>query len=150
MDKGYSSQGCLVCGRANLHGLQAVFRINEEGAWSEVCPPRHLQGFDGTLHGGVIAAILDDAMWYTAHAKGFFTMTAELLVRYKHPVPTGQPIRVQGRLDSHRGRLIELSARLTDSNGTVLAEGRGKFLCVPEGVKLRLGGDGIIIYEGDK
>ncbi len=148
--KGYSSRGCLVCGRENLSGLRATFKLSPEGAWTEVTTPVHLQGFDGTLHGGVIAALLDDTMWYTAFGGGYFTMTAELSVRYKKPVPIGIRVRTRGRVVQVRGRLVEVSARMEDADsGLLFAEASGKFLCVPEEMKVRLGsGDIIDMYDG--
>ncbi len=134
-----------MCGRQNPHGLGASFHPSPEGAWAEVAAPPHLQGFAGVLHGGLVAGLLDDAMWYAAYFHGLFTMTAQLSVRYRKPVPTGVPLRVEGRLLARRRRVAELEARLVAAaTGEVLAEAEGKFMEVPADVRERLGGEDLI------
>ena len=135
----YSSRRCLVCGRENAAGLRVVYHAGGGRSRAEVTPPARFQGFNGTLHGGAVAALLDDAMWYAAYSAGLFTMTAELAVRYRRPAPVERPLRVEGRLVARRGRLAELAAELRGPGGEVLAEATGKFLAVPEEVQRRLG-----------
>lgn len=141
----YGSRHCLICGRDNPAGVRAAFRPTVAGAEAEVSPPEHLQGFAGVLHGGVVTGLLDDAMWYAAHFHGLFTMTAEITVRFRKPVPTGRPLRLTGRLVARQRRLAELAAELADAaSGEVLAEASGKFLQVSEAMRERLGGDGLV------
>lgn len=137
-ERTYASRGCLVCGRENPAGLRASYRAADGRARAEVTPPGRFQGFDGTLHGGVVTALLDDAMWYAAYSAGLFTMTAEITVRFRRPVPVEAPLVVEGRLRARRGRLAELEAELTAADGTVLARAEGKFLAVPDEVRRRL------------
>lgn len=139
VERGYGSRGCIVCGRQNSHGLGASFRPAPGGAWAEVTAPPHLQGFDGLLHGGLVAGLLDDAMWYAAYFQGLFTMTGQLSVRYRKPVPTGVRLRVEGRVVAQRHRLAQAEARLMAAeSGEVLAEAEGKFVAVPPEVRARL------------
>ncbi len=138
-EKAYGSRGCIVCGRENPAGLRVTYHAAAGRSRAEVTPPARFQGFDGTLHGGIVSALLDDAMWYAAYSAGMFTMTAELTVRFKKPVPVERPLRLEGRLLARRGRLAEMAAELRDAAGEVLAEARAKFLAVPEDMRLRLG-----------
>lgn len=139
VEKAYGSRGCIVCGRENPAGLGVSYHAAGGRSRAEVTPPGRFQGFDGTLHGGIITGLLDDAMWYAAYSAGMFTMTAELTVRFKKPVPVEQPLRLEGRLVSRRGRLAEMAAELRDGAGEVLAEASAKFLAVPEEMRQRLG-----------
>ena len=53
--------GCLVCGRQNPHGLGLSLHVDEgSGVVSvEFAPrPEHI-GFEGIVHGGVLATVLD-------------------------------------------------------------------------------------------
>jgi len=43
----------------------------------------------------------------------------------------GDTLRVVGKLDEAKGRMLQLSARLEGSDGTLLAEGKSTFV-VPE------------------
>ncbi len=141
----YGSRHCIICGRDNPAGARAAFRPAPGGAEAEVTPPAHLQGFAGVLHGGIVTGLLDDAMWYAAHFQGLFTMTAEITVRFRKPVPTGRPLRLAGRLVARKRRLAEMAAELADAeSGEILAEASGKFLEVSEAMRRELGGDGLI------
>lgn len=119
---------CLVCGPNNPAGLAAVFR--REGGTSEarICGAKHHAGFPGIFHGGMVAALLDEAMWYALESQGFLGVTGELAVRYRRPVPLEVELAVRGRVVSRRGRMAQAAAQLSDLQGRVLAEAEGKFL----------------------
>ncbi len=135
-----NSSGCLVCGRDNPIGLKLRFAATAAGVAAQVTPDPQYQGFSGVLHGGMVCALLDDALWYAIYqATGVATMTAELTTRYKRPVPCGEPITVRGRLrENRRGRLFTAEGGLYDAAGTLLAEGSGSFLAAPPGLAARL------------
>jgi uncharacterized protein (TIGR00369 family) len=130
-----SSAGCVVCGRSNPAGLGLAFRVGPGRAETTWTPRAAHAGFDGLAHGGVILAVLDDAMWYAAYGHGALTLTAEARVRYRRPVPIGRAVRAVGVVVRRRGRLFECRAELcTEGTGERLAEAEGKFLEVPEGI----------------
>lgn len=134
------SRGCIVCGRDNPVGLHIQFRRTPAGVEATVRPQVHFQGFSGVLHGGVVCGLLDDAMWWAIYAqREVITMTAEIAVRYKKPVPVGADLRVEASVDAARsGRLFLASGRLRDAAGEVLAEAHGKFLAAPAGLAAAL------------
>jgi acyl-CoA thioesterase FadM len=57
-------------------------------------------------------------------------LTRRIEVDYLRPVPLGQPLLVEGRIGSVRGRASYNRAELRNSEGVVLARSRGKFLIV--------------------
>ncbi len=119
---------CLVCGPNNPVGLAAVVR--REGGESEahIRGAKHHAGFPGIFHGGMVAALLDEAMWYALESQGFLGVTGELTVRYRRPVPLEEELTVRGRVASRRGRMAQAAAQLSDLQGRVLAEAEGKFV----------------------
>lgn len=121
-------------------GLHIQFRRTSTGVEATVRPQAHFQGFSGVLHGGVVCGLLDDAMWWAIYARReVITMTAEISVRYKKPVPVGADLRVEASVDAARNsRLFLASARLRDATGEVLAEAHGKFLAAPTGLAATL------------
>ncbi|MBX6377625.1 MAG: PaaI family thioesterase [Clostridia bacterium] len=147
----YSSRDCIVCGSEHPAGFQAAFHVEPGRAWTEVRPLEIHQGFRGILHGGLIAALMDDAMWYAAYSMdGFFGMTAELTVRYRRPVPVAALLRVEGEVVSSRGRLAETRAQVLlagDTSGEPLATASAKFLRGPAGVRATLGPEEIRVRE---
>jgi acyl-coenzyme A thioesterase PaaI-like protein len=139
-------QNCFACGKNNPDGLGLNFEYPEPGrSRTEFTAARKFQGWQGVLHGGIVSTMLDEAM---AHALGGPTsaeglrpaggselggggsgaVTAELVVRFKKPVPVGARIVVEGSVVGSKGRVVEASAEVRDSEGIVLASATGKLV----------------------
>ena len=119
---------CYVCGHANPMGLNVRFRV-EDGAVTTRFRPHPLHaGYPGRLHGGVMAALLDETMgWAPCVTAGRFCLAVELNVRYlKSPSPDHELI-VTGRADSTEGRIWEASGDISDDAGVVYARGKGRY-----------------------
>lgn len=96
---------------------------------AQLAVPTRYEGFTGVVHGGTIAAILDDGMWHAVwHATHLNAATAELSVRYRHPVLTEVPLAVQAWADAAHHRLVEAHAALCDADGRVLAQAQARFM----------------------
>jgi uncharacterized protein (TIGR00369 family) len=120
---------CFGCGQANATGLRLEFLLAEDGG--VVTLPTvadRFEGHPGYLHGGIIATLLDEAMSKSARARGLTTMTRKLEVEYLRPVPSGAPLRVDGRVVRSEGRKHWVEAAIRDAEGTVLAQGKGLFV----------------------
>lgn len=126
-----NSRTCIICGRENPIGLKLQFNSDGEQVWTEVTPGTNFEGFEGVLHGGIIASLLDDALWYACFSRGCFTFTVELAVRFRKVIHPESRIRVQGRFVGNKGRLMLAEGEILDSNGEVLASAEGKFMVVP-------------------
>jgi acyl-coenzyme A thioesterase PaaI-like protein len=93
--------------------------------------PRHQAG-PGIVHGGLVAAALDEACGLLATWYRFPTVTARIFVRYRKPVPINRELEVAAWLTGSHGRRLHVEAELRDTEtGDVLAEARGAFLHVP-------------------
>ena len=90
---------------------------------------RH-QGGPGLVHGGLVAAALDEACGLLATWQRFPTVTARIFVRYRRPVHINRELVVAARVTSSRGRRIHVDGDLRDDD-EVLAEARYAFLHVP-------------------
>ena len=78
----------MLCGDHNPLSLRLDFRPDAEGGVrADLQGGARLQGYDGILHGGVVAALLDAAMTHCLFHHGVVGLTAELRVRYLKPVP---------------------------------------------------------------
>jgi len=81
------------------------------------------------------AGLLDDAMWYAIFAiTQTITMTAEMTVRFRAPVPVETDLVVCGRFIQQRRSLFTCAATIADSQGAILADAVGKFLRAPQSV----------------
>lgn len=90
---------------------------------------RH-QGGPGLVHGGLVAAALDEACGLLATWYRFPAVTARIFVRYRRPVPINTELLVRARLENERGRRLHIRGELGDGN-ELLAECRGAFVHVP-------------------
>jgi len=128
VDPGSVHPACVVCGRTNARGLRLRYSRGEgDGVQAELDCDGSLEGYGGRLHGGVIAAALDGAMTHCLFALGRTAVTAELTVRFKHPVATGRPATVRAWLERDLAPLYLLQAELVQ-DGAVKAAAAAKFL----------------------
>jgi len=61
-------------------------------------------GPPGRVHGGQVAALLDEVVGFAAFVAGAPGMTVSLTVRYHRATPHSTPLEVRGRLDRIEGR----------------------------------------------
>lgn len=120
-------RGCFVCGQENSSGLQANFSCDKELLQSScrLTIDRQFQGWPEIVHGGVIASLLDEACIYAARGLAKSLVTAELSVRYRHPVSVGQEVTVLGEVVERRRKILRVKARL-EADGELCAEADAK------------------------
>lgn len=125
---------CFGCGALNPHGLRLAFFAAADGAevWTDFTPDRRHEGYHGLVHGGVIAALLDETLGWSFFARGVWAVTTRLNLTYRLPVPVGEPLRVTARLVRDRGRALEAAGWIADAAGRRLVEAEGAFMRVPE------------------
>jgi uncharacterized protein (TIGR00369 family) len=126
--------GCLVCGRQNPHGLKLSLDVDEStGVVSVQFTPRpeHI-GFEGIVHGGVLATVLDEAMvWAATWAGKRFCVAGEMTVRFRRSAGVGTPLRVEAKVESSRARLVQTAGTIVDGSGAAVADATGKYVPVP-------------------
>lgn len=123
---------CLVCGGGNPWSLGLRFRVSDGGtvrAQFEAHPG--LQGYDGILHGGVISGLLDAAMTHCLFHHGVRAVTADLHVRFLHPVSCEALLEVKAWLLAARPPLYRVAAELVHKR-QVMASAEAKFMPWPD------------------
>jgi acyl-coenzyme A thioesterase PaaI-like protein len=109
---------CIVCGPNHPHGLRLKFELADDGsATAKWKPTVEWEGFRGIAHGGIISAVLDEAMAKAVTATQCEALTGELTVRFRRRVETGEELRVRGWVIKRTKRVIETEATLTASDG---------------------------------
>jgi uncharacterized protein (TIGR00369 family) len=126
-----SDHRCFGCGARNPIGLHLAFTSDENGVRASFVPSGEHQGFENVIHGGIISAVLDEAMaWATATA-GIWAVTADMRVRFRRPLHVGEPTTVTASISSTRGRLTTASAELTaDADSALIASATASFMRV--------------------
>jgi acyl-coenzyme A thioesterase PaaI-like protein len=121
---------CVVCGSENPSGLHLHFRADVSGARANWTPTRDWESFQATVHGGIIATVLDEAMSKAIVARGWEALTAELNVRFRKRIAPGDELEVHGWVVQRKKRHIRAKAVMT-SDGEERAHAWGTFL-VPD------------------
>jgi uncharacterized protein (TIGR00369 family) len=119
---------CFICGKRNPIGLRAEFTVDAESLrlTGTFTPRREHEGYRGIMHGGLAAALLDEAMVKLVWEAGIPAVSASLDIKLLRPAKVGEEIIIKGWVTSQKGRMIFTSARLEDAAGSILAEGKGK------------------------
>ncbi|MDR3669728.1 MAG: PaaI family thioesterase [Holophaga sp.] len=119
---------CFVCGPNNPGGLAIQFREPATGpdVEAEVLFPDHLQGWQGTVHGGLLATVLDEAMCKAASARGLKCVTAEITVKYRNPAATGVRYQLEGTVRDIHSRMVTAESSIQDGSGRIHAQAIGK------------------------
>lgn len=133
-EKQPGSKNCFVCGRKNPVGLLLDFYLVESGQTrAEFSVSSNYEGYPGMVHGGIIAAILDETGG-RAHMDNpnRFMVTAQLNVRYRKPVPINTPLAALGYADERNGRISKAHSQIMDMAGEILAEAELVLVDIPD------------------
>ena len=86
------------------------------------------QGPPGHVHGGAVAATLDEAMGFSAWLRGYRVVAARIEVDFRTMVPLASVATIEARVARVQGRKIEVDASIRLAEGTVAAESHGLFI----------------------
>ena len=142
-----NSRSCFVCGEENIAGLQLRFFVEDGKVKTLFQPKPHHCGYHNVLHGGVVAALLDETIaWAANRALARMTVTAELRIRYRKPVPGDREMLVTAEITKSNRRMAYGSGAITDHTGEKYAVAEGSFL--PLSAEETLVIDGHLVYRG--
>lgn len=129
-DVPFDDGNCFACGPDNAIGMHLHFdrALDGEGVVARTELASVYQGWRGIAHGGIVMALLDEAMAHAAGFAGHRGVTASVSVRFKKPVPLEVPIVVRGRVTWQRRRVVGVEATILDAGGDVLARAEGSFV----------------------
>ncbi|NWF91171.1 MAG: PaaI family thioesterase [Ignavibacteriaceae bacterium] len=108
---------CLLCGQQNPRSWGLFFHRGEgTSVHGTLHPNDGLQGYDGMLHGGVIASLLDAAMTHCLFHLGVQAVTGDLHVRFVQPVSCCATVDVRAHIASASPPLYYLKAELLEGD----------------------------------
>jgi acyl-coenzyme A thioesterase PaaI-like protein len=88
------------------------------------------QAAPGLVHGGLVAAALDESCGLLASWYRFPTVTGRLFVHFRRPVPINTELLIRSRVDHEHGRRVHVSGEIVDGDD-ILAQARCAFVHVP-------------------
>jgi uncharacterized protein (TIGR00369 family) len=133
---------CFVCGRQNPLGLKLDFYEDGEAGQvrAEFTVPEDYQSYPGVVHGGILAAILDEVSGRAVMLHGSdenLMATLRLTVRYRRPTPIGTPLTAVGWVEHAGGIGTRVAGEIRLPDGTVTAECESVLADVPEEFRTR-------------
>jgi len=124
---------CGVCGRIGPDRLGIRFTVQEDGVVvGQFDGKDHHQGYNGYLHGGLIATLLDSAMTNCLFAQGRVALTAELSIRFLKPVLVGVPSVVSAWVEGLASPLFKMNGKICQ-NDEIMAKATAKFMEIRPG-----------------
>lgn len=121
---------CAVCGSPedNVYSLGVEFsELTPQKVGGEFQVQQRHQGYMGLLHGGIASSLLDAAMTHCLLNQGVAALTAQLDVRYHHPIKVNDVVKVTGECVSVKRGVYFLNAELC-VEGEARVSAKGKFI----------------------
>ena len=126
---------CFVCEPANDQGLRIPFFHDEEGerVTAEFTLGPEFSGAPSYVHGGLVLAVLDEAMaWAAIALAGRMAVTRTTTSTFEHPVKVGRTYRVDASVDGGNERELATSARVVDEKGRLCTTADARFVVLSE------------------
>ncbi len=123
---------CFGCGCENPLGLKLSFKWDGTTAAADFTASKVHQGWPETMHGGLLCAVLDEAIGWAAYYKGIRGVTGKLEARLKRPVMIGQTVHVAATMIKANRKLVQAKASITLPDLTVAAEATATIYIVPQ------------------
>ncbi len=120
---------CWGCG-LGTGGLEFEWRFAGEDLQADYVVPERFQGAPGMAHGGIVAALLDEACGQIVRPVLSPAVTSRLETRYLAPVPVEEPLRISAHLVEADERRATAEATILDESGLVLAHARAELTLV--------------------
>lgn len=105
---------CLVCAHPELKlnfALEGPHRLRSSVDFTD-----DMVGFNGMIHDGILALLLDEAVTCALLAEGHYAATADLSLRYLHPVKPAPTAHIFVSTLKRARELFETKAELHQEN----------------------------------
>lgn len=123
---------CFVCEQANPAGMRIAFFADDEAGVvvADFTLDDTFSGPPNYVHGGVILAVMDEAMaWATIALAGAFALTRTTTSTFHRPVRVGAPHRVEARVEApNEDGTLDTAATVFDSERRPCAEASARFV----------------------
>ncbi|MDD3739317.1 MAG: PaaI family thioesterase [Lentimicrobiaceae bacterium] len=115
---------CFGCAPDNPFGLQMKFKLEGDEVVSEWNPKEHFQGWNGVLHGGIQATLMDEiASWVVFTILETSGVTSKMQVNLVKPLKIKNgPYTLRAKLIETKNNIASVSVTLADSNNIVCSD----------------------------
>lgn len=139
-----TSLQCFACGRNNPFGLKLEWFNNydEKCVETSFTLTDNYCSYPGTVHGGILATILDETSGRAVLLDNNFErlmVTLKMEVVYKKNTPTNTPLKAVGRVIRDGGSRAQVEGEIILPDGTVSARCTSILFKIPQAVKDKWG-----------
>jgi acyl-coenzyme A thioesterase PaaI-like protein len=127
--RGSHFNDCIVTGPTNPMGVAAQTLRDGDDAVVRCTLGDAFEGAPGRAHGGMVAALFDEAMGFVLSIACTPAFTGRLTVTYRAPVPLGVPLEFRARLTGRQGRKLLMAGEARHGQ-VLLAEAESLFVAV--------------------
>jgi acyl-coenzyme A thioesterase PaaI-like protein len=138
---------CFACApkRLNAHGLDLVFAQTEDGAEVRFRLPAHFESYPGFLHGGIVAAVLDETMAYAGVFKlNVLPFTRSLQLQFRQGVKGETSYLCKAWLVASTEDRFSAKGAIRDERGLGIVTGTAEFVVPTLEMAKKMLGDGEI------
>lgn len=122
---------CFVCGKDNPDSIGLEFEVRDDGVIvSHFSLGRKHEGYPNILHGGILAAILDDCMGNAIFKKGLLNYTVEMCLKYLKHCLVNEELEARGYIVRMNHKVVETEGEIVNSQGEVKVKATGKYYVV--------------------
>jgi acyl-coenzyme A thioesterase PaaI-like protein len=141
----------FVHGLLNPHGLHLQYHLAGDRVVTTWVAGDEHAGFPGFVHGGLIAAVLDDVMGRCSVLHRRWVVTGRMETRFRDAAPIGAALRVEGWITRLTRRVMRAEARMMLEDGSTVADATGTYLPIPASLLERMVGSwpGFAEFTGD-
>lgn len=141
-----TSLGCFACGKNNPFGLHLEWYNNydENQVEAEFMLDDKYCSYPGTMHGGIIATILDETSGRAILLNNDFNrlmVTLKMEVVYKQNTPTNTKLKAVGRVLKDGGSRAQVEGTILLPDGSISAKCTSILFKIPQAVKDKWGSE---------
>lgn len=116
---------CFICGEKNSSGLRLNFSTSGRKTQASFVAGKEHQGYKDIVHGGILSAMLDEAITRLGYELGLNTVTARIEVNFRKPAYVGEKLHLEGEITKEEGRKVFGKSKITKENGELVADCEG-------------------------
>jgi uncharacterized protein (TIGR00369 family) len=122
------SSRCFACGRDNPIGLRLKIEGDKKRVTTKFRPGREHEGWEGVVHGGILATLLDEVVAWICVKNGIDALTGRLEIRFRKPAKVGEELSAHAEITDSKGRAVKAKAQVVSAEKEVVAEAEALLL----------------------
>ena len=130
---------CFGCSQKNPAGLKLQFEESEEFLHASWQPSEFYQGYPNMLHGGIIAALLDEiGGWCVSVKTGTAGVTSEMKTRFLAPVFINKgTVTLKAAVVDQTEKRVRIDCFLYDGQSKLCAKAETEYFIYPPEIAAR-------------